>query len=113
MHLLCKLLDGSATLGVAGDVADVDAEDALRVLRDDLRVDLRVLLPAVTEEQEGQRRIRIQDLANRVEFVGAVPDGEAAGADDTYPQDQGTHRDVAVIEQVCVHCISGPWATRD
>jgi hypothetical protein len=66
----------------AGDIANVDGADAARVLADDGAVDLRILLAAVPDEDEGQRGVRLQQPADARQLVLALAERRGLGLDE-------------------------------
>ena len=84
LYPLREFGDGAAAR-FAAHVADVHGQDAPRVARDDLPVNLRVLLAGVADENKGQRRKGVQDTADfallkrpvlaRKEFARPAPPG--------------------------------------
>src|SRR5690606_34589589 len=61
---------------VLADVADVDGRDTIGMAPHDLRVDLRVLLTTVAEEDEVEAPVRVEDSLDGGHFVLDVAPGE-------------------------------------
>src|SRR5262245_47066333 len=68
-YLLRERADRRRSLGVWRDVANVDRENAAGELAHERAIDLGILLTAVADENEGQRGIGAEDLANLRQLV--------------------------------------------
>ena len=68
-HLARKRADPLSAREIGGHIANVNREDSRGVLRDDLSIDLRILLTGIANENERQRRVELDDTANRFVLV--------------------------------------------
>src|SRR5207249_10735281 len=67
-----ELLDRRRAFDVQGDIADVDSLHAIRKLSNYLLIDLGVVLARVSDQDELQLRVQLQNVANRRAFMAEV-----------------------------------------
>tara|TARA_R110002096_G_scaffold16106_19_gene55071 strand:+ start:8381 stop:8755 length:375 start_codon:yes stop_codon:yes gene_type:complete len=94
-----------------GDVADQDSLDAMRVTFDDFVIDFRILLAAVADEQEWAVWKRLQELFDRINFMGAViADRDAPPLQTMILQEQGATRNFVHLKKFVEKVVKVPWA---
>jgi hypothetical protein len=108
-------LDRPAAFGVVADIADVDGRDPAGVLAHDAGVDLRIVLAAVADQDEGQVVVQRQHVADQVELVvlGALGQRVLQGQAPLAQEQKGPDRDAVQVEEGVQHLVDAPGPARD